>query len=63
MITLFGYNPVIEIDEKKPEEQILSILNNYSDYFSLIEKNYRNVLKNHTWQNRYNKIKDFLNEQ
>ena len=62
MITLFGYNPVIEIDTKDPESQIISILNNYSDYFPLIEKNYQKVLENHTWTNRWNTIKQFLNQ-
>lgn len=62
MITLFGYNPVIEIDSENPEDQILSILNNYSDYFPLIEKNYQAVLERHTWQNRWNEIKLLLNQ-
>lgn len=62
MITLFGYNPVIEIDSKDPEGQILSILNNYEYYHQLIEKNYQVVLKNHTWSNRWDKIKQLLNE-
>lgn len=60
MITLFGYNPVIEIDKENPEEQILSILNNYSNYFPLVEKNYQNVIKNHTWENRWIEMKEKL---
>jgi len=60
MITLFGYNPVIEIDYKDSENQIISILNNYSDYFPLIEKNYKIVVEHHTWKNRWNQIKRIL---
>ena len=62
MITLFGYNPVIEIDYNDPENQILSILNNYEDYYSLIEKNYNTLLKNHTWTNRWETMKEILNK-
>ena len=62
MITLFGYNPVIEIDRKNPENQIISILNNYADYYPLIEKNYEMVLKNHTWKNRWKTMKEILNK-
>lgn len=60
LIELFGYNPVIEIDYRDPENQILEILDNYSDYHSLVEKNYEMVLKNHTWQNRWNSMKKIL---
>lgn len=62
MVTLFGYNPVIEIDLNDPEGQIESILNNYSDYFPLVEKNYQTVLNNHTWNNRWSQIKNIIND-
>ena len=62
MIRLFGYNPVIEIDNENPESQIISILNNFSDYYALIERNYAEVLNNHTWENRWDAIKKVLNE-
>lgn len=60
MIELFGYNPVIEIDILNPTQQLESILKNYSDYLPLIEKNYEQVLQNHTWENRWNQIKKIL---
>jgi len=60
MIELFGYNPVIEIDMENPVEQLDSILKNYSDYIPLIEKNYQTVLEHHTWQDRWNQIKEYL---
>lgn len=58
MIELFGYNPVIEIDHEKPVEQIVDILSNYENYISLIEKNYLIVISDHTWQSRWQQIKD-----
>jgi hypothetical protein len=61
MIALFGYNPVIEIDAEHPENQIISILNNYDDYHALVEKNYEMVLKHHTWENRWELIKKVVN--
>jgi len=60
MIELFGYNPVIEIDLENSVEQLDSILKNYSDYIPLIEKNYQLVLEHHTWQDRWNQIKEYL---
>ncbi len=64
LIELFGYNPVIEIDLNKPEEQLLDLINNYKSYIPLIEKNYQNVIQNHQWKNRIDdmlKILSFSN--
>lgn len=60
MVELFGYNPVVEIDMNNAIQQLESILTNYSDYIPLIENNYEQVLKNHTWRNRWNQIKEIL---
>lgn len=57
MIELFGYNPVIEIDYNNPVEQIESILRGYTHYDELIERNYKEVITNHTWQCRWEQIK------
>ncbi|MDR1562143.1 MAG: hypothetical protein LBS54_03515 [Dysgonamonadaceae bacterium] len=57
MIFLFGYNPVVEIDYDAPVGQLDTILNNYTDYIPLIEKNYDMVMKYHTWQQRWELIK------
>lgn len=62
MITLFGYNPVIDADLENPEQQLENILANYEDYHSLIEKNYQEVCANHTWQNRWSQIAQILKE-
>ncbi len=56
MLELFTYNPVVEIDMENPAEQILDILDNYSGYHSLIEKNYKAVFEDHTWENRWQAI-------
>jgi glycosyltransferase involved in cell wall biosynthesis len=61
MIELFGYNPVVEIDPDAPVEQLNTILNHYTDYIPLIEKNYEMVSKYHTWKNRWEQIKDRIN--
>jgi hypothetical protein len=58
MITLFGYNPVIEVDMEDPVSQLNEILNNYNEYTGLIEKNYSAVVKDHTWRNRWQSIKE-----
>ena len=60
LIELFGYNPVVEIDIDNPFAQIESILQNLHLYGSLIEKNYEEVKKNHTWENRWLQIQKNL---
>jgi glycosyltransferase involved in cell wall biosynthesis len=60
MITLFGYNPVIEADMQDPAGQLKDIINNYADYTSLVERNYAQVLKDHSWQNRWQSIREIF---
>ena len=56
MVRLFGYNPVIQADLNDPAGQLLSILENYDDFAELIEQNYRKVVAEHTWQQRWEQI-------
>ncbi|WP_443945486.1 glycosyltransferase [Pedobacter sp. AW1-32] len=63
MFEVFGYNPIVEIDENRPAEQLLDILNQYESYESLIEKNYKEVLKKHQWLNRWDIIKAKMLEE
>lgn len=63
MIELFGYNPVIEIDMDKPVEQLLEVLNDFERYIPLIEQNYKVVIDNHTWSNRWEQMKNIWNKQ
>jgi hypothetical protein len=60
MIKLFGYNPVIEIDWDHAEEQIAEILQDFHIQIPLIERNYKEVLSNHTWTQRFHQIKKIL---
>jgi hypothetical protein len=57
---IFDYNPVIEVDEDNPDKQILNILNNYSDYLPLIEKNYETVMSHHLWTHRLELIRQHI---
>jgi hypothetical protein len=54
---LFDYNPIVEIDFADPAGQILGILNDMEKYRGLIERNERNVRKNHTWARRWAEIR------
>lgn len=57
LLTLFGYNPVIEIDMNNPVRQLQSIFENFSNYIPLIENNFNAVINQHTWRHRWGKIK------
>ncbi len=59
---LFDYNPIIEIDEENPIEQINSILENYASYIPLIEKNYEIVVKHHNWNARINQMENYISD-
>jgi len=60
MVDLFSYNPVVEMDRSAPVEQLKTILDQYLNYIPLIEKNYEIVSKYHTWENRWEQIKNLL---
>jgi hypothetical protein len=56
MKLLFDYQPIIEIDIDNASSQILDILANYESYFPLIERNYSEIKKFHTWDIRLEEI-------
>jgi hypothetical protein len=58
----FGYNPIIEIDMSNAAAQILAVLANYDDYHWLIEKNYAEVKAKHQWKNRWEIIRNKIEE-
>ncbi len=60
MIELFGYNPVIEIDWKAPQVQLLALIERFTDYIPLIERNYQMVVEQHTWHCRWHQIQGIL---
>ena len=53
LVSLFGYNPVVEIDMADPAQHILSLLDTFADYSALIERNYDMVTRHHTWHHRW----------
>lgn len=56
LIELFKYNPVIEVEMDHAFDQLNEILKHYLDHNDLIERNYQEVLNNHTWRNRWDEI-------
>jgi hypothetical protein len=60
MVELFGYNPVVEVDDSDPAGQILEILRDYESYLPLIEKNFDTVRSDHTWARRWNRMAEVL---
>ncbi|GHB59251.1 glycosyltransferase [Persicitalea jodogahamensis] len=56
MKQLFGYEPVVTLDQKDPALHLENILINYSSYFPLIEKNYKAIVEQHTWENRWHQM-------
>jgi hypothetical protein len=53
LVSLFGYNPVVELDMADPVKQILLLLDTFTDYSALIERNHETVTKHHTWHHRW----------
>jgi hypothetical protein len=60
LVSLFGYNPVVEVDMTDPAGHILSLLDHLGDYAGLIERNYEVVTQHHTWQHRWQTIAGVL---
>jgi hypothetical protein len=58
MKDLFDYNPVVEVDLNRPEEQLLELLNDLPRYEELIERNYDYVRRHHQWTNRIAKMRE-----
>jgi hypothetical protein len=53
LVSLFGYNPVVEIDMANPAGHILSLLDDFDAHASLIERNFNTVVQHHTWHQRW----------
>lgn len=53
LIDLLGYDPVVEVDWTKPEEQLQTILEHISSYQPLVDRNYRNALEYAAWDKRF----------
>lgn len=59
---LIGYNPVIELDRKRPNEQIHDILNHIEDYQALVDKNRQTALRVGDWTLRMKEIMMWLRD-
>jgi hypothetical protein len=57
---LFGYNPVVEVQEGYEFEQIDSLLSRPDSCRDLIESNYRRLMQIGTWERRVERIFDTL---
>jgi len=53
---LFGYNPMIEIENGHEAEQILAILKDPGAYQNLVDQNYATLLERGTWASRVEDI-------
>jgi len=62
ILEIFGYNPIVEIEFERADEQIIEVLANFDGYQKLIEKNYHEVKYNHQWHNRWKLIKSKITE-
>jgi hypothetical protein len=60
LVDLFGYNPVIEVQEGQEFRQIETLLNNPEDMHALVDRNYRRLLEVGTWKCRVATILDIL---
>ena len=60
MLTLFNYNPVVELDMRNPAHHLRHLLDHYLDFVPLIERNYRTVLENHTWSHRWEEMRQLM---
>ena len=63
LVKLLGYNPVIDIDRKNAESQIIEIASKPEKYQPLVDRNREVALKYCNWDNRMDKIKHYLLEK
>lgn len=62
LITLYGYNPVVEVDYLKPLDQLQYLLDHFHDFVPLIEKNYKITKERHQWKNRITDMRNIIND-
>ena len=63
LVDLIGYNPVIEVDRDKPDEQLRDILYNISDYQGLADRNRDSTIKFGDWEYSMQRVMSFLRER
>lgn len=57
---LIEYNPVIDLDRKHPEDQVLDIVKHISEYQELVNKNRETAIQLAPWEIRMKQIMEWL---
>lgn len=60
--TLFGYNPVVEVQHGRQAEQLMEIIAAPDKYQSLVDENYRRLLEVGTWDRRVDEMLRFMED-
>lgn len=60
LIELFGYNPVIEISPASAAERVADLLGNISSFQSLVDRNYKSVIRFGSWLSRSKQMREIL---
>lgn len=60
LIEIMGYNPVIEVDWRNPDEQLKELLNSIGEYQPFVNENYLRALEICSWDNRINTLQMIL---
>ena len=63
LVDLIGYNPVIEVDRENPDEQLMNVLANITDYQELADKNRISAIKYGDWKYSMQRVMNFLHEK
>jgi hypothetical protein len=63
LLDLFGYNPVIEADQRDPYGQLNDILQNLSNCQELVSRNYRRLQEVGTWKVRAASMIEIVNRE
>lgn len=63
LVDLVGYNPVIEVDRERQDEQLLNILLNITDYQDMADRNRNSAIKYGDWKYSMQKVMNFLQDK
>jgi hypothetical protein len=63
LLDLFGYNPVIDADQRDPYGQVDEILRTIGQYQELISRNYQKLLEVGTWSRRARDMIEVINQE
>ena len=63
LVDLIGYNPVIEVDRKRPNEQLMNVLANIADYQDLVDRNRNSAIKYGNWKYSMQRVMNFLQDK